>query len=566
MIRTCVFSFVALFLLQGMALSQNTAIPPKLEAVPPKLEAVPAKVAEMTAAVEGQYTTIAFNRWKLMKGATLWITSHEDGTQEMISAKEDGVDVQCGNAGVLTASGQFILDATRPDGTCLRFPRRFPTLSQNLDLPRASQFLYTKGKPEGVKEKNWVSVQGNEISIRGIASAEALYPARNGSPRLLIAVAGTTSETLVVTDLGTYLKFDANPFPFWRAARADLDEEDQTFRSIVIEDSRVGAEGYKAFQKETLAALAKIREGYQLLQRNLYSQKVIEKMNQEGVPIPRLTLTDVTIVCGDLAHSIRPFVNWRGEGRVLVDRARLVTPGVTPPPTAPYEFILDDLSHHMLTNTRLRVQDGESFIETRRPIDLDWKPRSEIQFDLDAKRFFIEEGETFRFSDLVDATGFFIRKELTGRGEVRMSDLIVGKNSVEYRFRPQSEDPNAAVQFAKFMDLRRFLFHPDPARRKGLLPPPFDSPEMSSFVSDGLDQLVAAMFAQGVKEIIGLHVSITNPQPDAWEMNCDVLGEGGVTVQSNLKRTLPGVHSLEEAYKRVEKNKGTADWLGLHWE
>ncbi len=147
-----------------------------------------------------------------------------------------------------------------------------------------------------------------------------------------------------------------------------------------------------------------------------------------------------------------------------------------------------------------------------------------------------------------------------------MSDLIIGKNSVEYRFRPQSEDPKAAVQFAKFMDLRRILFHPDPARREGLLPSPFDSPEMSTFVSDSLDQLVAAMFQQGIKEIIGLHVTISNPQGDEWVMACDVLGEGERTVQSSLERTLPGVQSLEEAYQRVEKNKGTSDWLDLHWE
>jgi hypothetical protein len=555
-VGTTLFS---LLFLHGMALGEESPIPPRLDAVP-------ANIKEMTASIEGQYSTIAYNRWRLMKGAALWITSRDDGTQEMISAKDDGVDVQCGNAGILTASGQFILEATRTDGTLLRFPRRFPTLSQNLDLPRNPQFIFTKAAPGEIKEKNWVSVQGSEFSIRGIASAEALHPARNGSLRLLIAVAGTTSETLVITDLASYLKFDADPFPFWRAARADLDEEDQNFRSIKIEDTRVGAEGYKSFQKETLSGLQKIREGYQLLQRNLYSQKVIEKMLQEGVPIPRLTLTDVTIVCGDLAHTIRPFVNWRGEGRVLVDRARLVTPGVTPSIAPPYEFVLDDLSHHMIEDTRLRVQDGQSFIETRRPIDPGWKPRADIQFDLDAKRFFIQEGEVFRFSDLVDATGFFIRKEIAARGEVRMSDLIVGKNSVEYRFRPQSEDPKAAIQFAKFMDLRRFLFHPDPARRKGLLPPPFDSPEMSGFVSDGLDQLVAAMFQQGVKEIIGLHTSISNPQNGVWEMTCDVLGEGGQSVQSSLRRSIPGVHSLEEAYKRVEKNKSTSDWLDLHWE
>lgn len=559
MTRFIFSTLFSLILLHGVALGQESPIPPRLDAVP-------AKVKEMTAMIEGQYSTIAYNRWRLMKGAALWITSRDDGTQEMISAKEDGVDVQCGNAGILTASGQFILEATRTDGTLLRFPRRFPTLSQNLDLPRNPHFIFTKAAPGAIKEKNWVSVQGSEFSIRGIASAEALHPARNGSPRLLIAVAGTTSETLVITDLASYLKFDANPFPFWRAARADLDEEDQNFRSIKIEDTRTGAEGYKSFQKETLSGLQKIREGYQLLQRNLYSQKVIEKMLQEGVPIPRLTLTDVTIVCGDLAHTIRPFVNWRGEGRVLVDRARLVTPGVTPSIAPPYEFVLDDLSHHMIEDTRLRVQDGQSFIETRRPIDPGWKPRAEIQFDLDAKRFFIQEGEAFRFSDLVDATGFFIRKEIAARGEVRMSDLIVGKNSVEYRFRPQSEDPKAAIQFAKFMDLRRFLFHPDPARRKGLLPPPFDSPEMSGFVSDGLDQLVAAMFQQGVKEIIGLHTSISNPESGVWEMTCDVLGEGGQSVQSSLRRSIPGVHSLEEAHKRVEKNKSTSDWLDLHWE
>ncbi len=559
MIRFICTTLFILTLFQGVTHGQEMS-------VPPRLDAAPAKVKEMTASIEGQYTPVAYNRWRLRKGATLWITSREDGTREMISAKEDGVDVQCGNAGILTASGQFILEATRTDGTCLRFPRRFPTLSQNLDLPRHPHFIFTKMAPGKIKEKNWVSVQDGEFSIRGIASGEALYPARNGIPRLLIAVAGMTSETLVVTDLGSYLKFDANPFPFWRAARADLDEEDRSFRSIKIEDTRVGVEGYRSYQKEMLSGLQKIREGYQLLQRNLYSQKVIEKMLQEGVPIPRLTLTDVTIVCGDLAHSIRPFVNWRGEGRVMVDRVRLMTPGVTPKAVPLYHFVLDDLSHRMIEDTRLRVQDGESFIETRRPIDQEWKPRSDIQFDLDARRYFIQEGETFRFSDLVDATGFFIRKEIPARGEVRMSDLIVGKNTVEYRFRPQSEDPKAAVQFAKFMDLRRLLFHPDPMRRKGILPPPFDSPEMSGFVSDGLDQLVAAMFQQRVKEIIGLHITITNTQGDEWNMTCDVLGEGSQTVQTTLQRKIPGAHSLEDAYRRVERNKNTSDWLDLHWE
>lgn len=523
------------------------------------------QVGEMTAYIDGQYTPAGFNRWRLSKGATLWITSREDRSEESIHAEEDGAEVFCGNAGILEASGRYVIDITRTDSVRIRIPRAYPSLSQNIDLPQQPPFLFVKGKVDPKRGKDWVSIQNGEFWIRGFSSVEAVYPVLREFPKTLIAVAGNTSETLVISDLRTYLKFDANPFPFWRAARADLDQEEKNFKSIKISEDRVGIEAYRNQQRETLKALSKIREGYQLLQRNLYSQKVIEKMLQEGVPIPRLTLTDITIVRGDMAFSIRPFVNWKGEGRVLVDRARLVTPTSTPRSFPTADFQIEDLTNRMIEDTRLRIEPDSSFVEIRRPTDPDWKLRTDIQFDLDVTRYMVPEGEEYRFSDQVDATGFFIRKEINAQGKIRLSDLVVGKNAIEYRFRPQSEDPNAAIQFAKFLDLKRILFNPDEQRRTKILPKPLDDPALSSFLSEGMDHLVSAMYAQGIKEVVGLHVRLENPGSSQWNFLADVLGDGGQIAQSSLTRTIPTARPISEVWQRVDRNRNMKDWLELSW-
>lgn len=523
------------------------------------------QIGEMTAYIDGGYDPAGFNRWRLKKGTTLWITSREDQSKESIRAEEDGAEVLCGNAGILEASGRYVIEITRTDSVKIRIPRAYPSLSQNLDLPQQPPFFFAKGKMDAKPGKDWVSLQGGEFWIRGFSSVEAVYPAIREFPKTLIAVAGNTSETLVITDLRTYLKFDANPFPFWRAARADLDQEEKNFKSIQIPDDRIGVEAYRSHQRETLKALSKIREGYQLLQRNLYSQKVIEKMLQEGVPIPRLTLTDITIVRGDMAYSIRPFVNWKGEGRVLVDRARLVTPASTPRNFPAADFQLEDLTNRMIEDTRLRIEADNSFVEVRRPIDPDWGLRQGIQFDLDATRYMIPEGEEYRFSDQVDATGFFIRKELNAKGKIRLSDLVVARNAIEYRFRPQSEDPNAATQFAKFMDLRRILFHPDAERRTTLLPKPLDDPALADFLNEGLDSLVSAMYAQGIKEVVGMHIRLENPSPGLWNFKSDVLGEGGKMAESSLSRTIPTARPISEVWERIHRNRAQKDWLDIEW-
>jgi hypothetical protein len=527
----------------------------------------------MTAYIDGKYTPTGYNQWILEKGTTLWIDSRVDHAREQLSAREGQVQVECGNDGILYASGAFVIDVTNTNGIRYRFPRKAPVLSQNLDLPQNQSFVFIKGDASTLKEKHWVGYQTGQIMIRGMASAQAFYPGQQGNPDLLISVAGTTSETLVITDLRSFLKFDANPFPFWRAARADLDVEEREFRSILIDDNRVGAEAYKTYQKEMLTGLKKIREGYQLLQRNLYSQKVIEKMNQEGVAIPRLTLTDISILYGDLAHSIRPFVNWRGEGRVLVDRARLITQtslsqadqagGMALPP---FDFFLEDLSNRMLTDTRLQIDNRTSTIEIRRPVDQTWNPRTDLQFDLDGKRHFISEGNDFRFSDMVDATGFFIRKEIAAKGEIRLSDLILSQNSVEYRFHPQADDPKAALQFAKFMDLRRILFHPDAGRRMSLLPAPFDDPRLSTFLSDGFDLLVAETFKQGIKEILGFHIRVSNPEPNQWTLEADVLDDQNRVAATSLQREIAGVKRIDEIWRQVQANRNIKYWLEMDWK
>jgi hypothetical protein len=511
--------------------------------------------------IAGDYKATDDDTWHLGKGAVLRVTSKGGKLRETLEAIGDTVEVHCGEAGISEASGIFVFEATRTDATHYRFPRHNPSFSENFQINREEPFLFSEGGLENPQAANWVAFENGEFNIGGLASVEAEYPATAEGPKMLVSVGGSTSQTRVTSDLKSVLKFKADSFPFWRAARADLDEEERFVHGMAIDPGSVGAAAYSGQQKDMLAGIKKIREGYQLLQRNLYSQKVIDKMLQEGVPIPRLTLAEVSIVRAGNAFSIRPFVNWRGEGRVLVDRARLET-GSAPPGSAPsVTFEIQDLAHRMLEDTRLVIESGDSYIENSRPGNRNWNRRVPIQFDLDLIRSFAADGDTFRFRESVDATGFFVRKEIQAAGVIRSSTLAVLKHSLAFEFKPKSSDKAAALEYSKFLGIKRMLLVPGGARRSKLLPVLSKDEKVLDFLQEGLDRLAAAIFKQGIQDITALEVRLSDEHAPLWSVTARVADNSGKVAQAACEKDLPGVPGLEEIWKKLDSKRTAADWL-----
>ncbi|NUN97505.1 MAG: hypothetical protein HUU16_15185 [Candidatus Omnitrophica bacterium] len=523
-------------------------------------------IKAMTATIDGPYDPTGTNRWRLGAGAHLRIRDRTQDSSESLKVVEAPVDVQCGAGGILYASGGFVIDITRAGGVRYRFPRNHPSFSQNAGVPNPSRMVFSKSQPPEKAAGNWVALLGDQVLIRGMASAQAIHPATPEGLETLVSVSGYTSESRVLSDLRTLLQFDGNPFPFWRAARADLDSEERAVKGLVIPEDRVGAEAYRAYQVETLAGLSKIREGYRMLQRNLYSDKVLDKMVTEGVPIPRLTLAEVSFVRGDMAFSIRPFVNWKLEGRVLVDRSRLVASEPRKREVAPTVFVVDDLTNRMLEDTRIVIGSRDAVIESRRPGNTAWTARAPIQFDFDWKRFFTPSAEVFGFSEQLDATGFLLRREISGGGVLEMSELFLSKTLLELRYLPRSDRKPAEEQIRKYMDLRRTILYPDRRERLALLPTRFREGQVSEFLSDGLDHLVAAIHAQGMKEVVGLNLWVRNDPPKQWTLEMEAIGPAGERVMVSRAAELPDAPPLEDSWKKLDRNRAITGWLDLEWE
>jgi hypothetical protein len=506
------------------------------------------------------YQTIGANHVLLEKDKALE-SKRPDGSLEVIRALEDRVTVEYGPDGILEASGRFVIEMTQTNGVHFRFPKRFPSLSQESRRVREEPFLFTRQGGDKFNAKNWVAFQGNEVRIRGFASAESILPASGSNPKMLVSLSGNTSETTLHSDLRSFLRFSADPFPFWRAAREDLEAEIRSLRKLKVSDDRTGAEAYRSSQREMLRVLEKVREGYQLLQRNLYSQKVIDRMLQEGVAIPRLTLAEATLVRGDEAFSVRPFVNWRGEGRVLVDRARLKIEGATQTAQPPSFFQIEDLSNKMLEDTRVVMAGENSAVEVRKPTGPAWNKRAPIQFDLDTVRGLSSRDGVFHLSTDADATGFFLRKEIQSTGKIHLSDADLARDKFTVHYSPRSEDPKAAAEYRKFSDLKRLLLYPDPEGRGRLMPALVQAPEMVDLIQEALDTLAAAVHESKTEEVVGIQMELLQMNATQWVVSLKAENSRGETLSSSVKQEIPGSRSIEEAWSRIEAGSGKGAWL-----
>lgn len=494
-----------------------------------------------------------------------WLDVHTTAgkTLERVQALEAGVQVICGATGVVMVSGSFIYEATRTDGTRIRVPRQYPSLSQNFQVPKIERFTFAKDRNYLGNALDFVILEGVVLTLRGLASAEALHPPAGGHPRSLVSVAGNTTESVLQTDLASFLKFDGNVFKFWRAARSDLDDEEKVIRGAVIEEGRVGAEAYIGFQKDTLAGMRKLREGYEMLQRNLYSKQVIEKMLAEGVAIPRLTLAEATIVRGDTAFSIRPFVNWQGEGRVLIDRAILQTSAQPPSIPPPAYFSIEDLSNRMLEKTMLLIHSQDSQIQTQRPGRTEWTLREPIQFDFDLRRTLFKENGAFVFMDELDANGFLARKDLPTGGLIDFSRTVIEKDRLQFRLNPVSADGRPGEQVAKFLDLRRMLMFPDSERRLQMLPFDFEDEQVAGFVDASMDHLAAEVHANQMNEILGFNFELDQSAVPVWAIELAARGENDLTVQTSHTANLPGAERMDKTWENLESRPNVTEWLEL---
>ncbi|MBK7496229.1 MAG: hypothetical protein IPI28_12870 [Candidatus Omnitrophica bacterium] len=88
---------------------------------------------------------------------------------------------------------------------------------------------------------------------------------------------------------------------------------------------------------------------------------------------------------------------------------------------------------------------------------------------------------------------------------------------------------------------------------------------MADFLNEGLDSLVSAMYAQGIKEVVGMHIRLENPSPGLWNFKSDVLGEGGKMAESSLSRTIPTARPISEVWERIHRNRAQKDWLDIEW-
>ena len=530
------------------------------------LPRVSLQIAEsVTLTMEGQHQRLEGDRWSLSKGTWLSVTSPEKKLDESVLAVRDGVLVRCGEAGILEASGVFVLQIRLEDGTRYRVPQMYPSISRRFEPDVRVPLFYSKLVSEVPDAENWVTRSEAGFRTAGFGGAEAIYPPGPDGPMMLVSMCGETGQIRLSSDLRTNVQMDGKFFEFWKSARTGLKREKSIFAEVEVPPTRTGAEAYKKYIRKSMDAIDKIAKGYEMLRMNQHAEEVVRRLFEEGAPLPRLSLAEITIVRGNQAFSLRPFVNWRGKGRVSADSATLVNEKASPSHDPPFDFVLGELTGRIYTETRLAVKDDGASIETRRPGTEEWSLRDPDQFDLVSRVTFTPGEEVHGLVEEVDATGYFQRKDLNLPGMVRMGRMEASKDRLLFHYEPTSENREAAIQLSNFMAVRRNLFFPDRELRFGKLRPPGMEGKSGSedFLNDALDGLVEAVDKENLDQIDVLDVEISNADDGTRSFRATAAESGGRTAGSEYRARLEGKSLVTQVYKALNRSRYATDWLDL---
>ena len=520
---------------------------------------------EVTLTMEGRYERLDSGWWRLSKDAWLSVTSPEKKLDELILALRDAVLVRCGEEGILEATGIYVMEIKMEDGTRYRVPKMYPSISRRFEPDVKVPIAYSKLEPEIRGDDDWVTWWEGKFRTGGFGGVEAVYPPSSENPMMLVSMGGEVSQINLTSDLKSGVEMDGKYFEFWRSAHSVLKREKDIFRGIEVPPDRVGARAYEKHIRESLNGIDKIAKGYQMLQSNQHSAEVVRRMLEKGVPLPRLSLAEITIVRGHQAFSFRPFISWQGKGRVLADSATLVTTGVEPSSYPPYHFVVGELSGRIYKETRLLVENHDARIETRRPGTEGWETRSPDQFDLASVVTFTPRQDSFSIEEEVDATGYFQRKDLGISGIVHLGSLLAEKDRLVFHYGPESENREAAVQISNFLGVRKNLFFPDKELRVGKLRPPGseNTGEAMDFLSDALDRLVEAVDREGIGQVDRLDLEITCEAEDVRKVVSQAGDFGGKTASGHYEAEFQGSPIVQNLFEGLDRSRYATDWLDL---
>jgi len=514
--------------------------------------------------LDGGFDLVDPNTWILENGTSLSATSLADGSAHRIQASATGVRVRCASDGIVYASGDFILEMTRTNGIRYCLPSRHKGMGGLFGKSEIEDLVFVKDTELPEDTKNGVAFDGKNFSVKGLASVEALHPAKGPVPATLISVRGTNTETELTTDLKTMVEMGGKGFQFWHAARAELASEIGAIEEAEIDEERPGAGAYAKSREDALEGFGKLEEAYEVLQRNLYSQQVTERMLDEGVPIPRMTLAEATLIRGNLAFSIRPFVNWQGAAKVVIDRAQLKGPDIGINSSPVLKFRADSPSIRSNEKTRLIVDGENSRVENKTTETSEWSTRRTYQFDFDVERTLTFENESVLVLDVVDPAGFFRRKGIAAPGLIRLSEMVVTKNSLDFRLQPQSENSKAVDQILDFLNFKRILLHPDRSRRMKLVPSALRDGGVGHFLSDVFDQLAEAIHTEDLGEIGELNIRVEQ-DGSHWIAAVEVVDRQKKRAIAQHEADLPDSADIDGVWNHLKRAHEGSSWLELDW-